>query len=227
MAPLEVIGSGWSRTGTAAMREALIDLGYDVHHMIVIMTDPTNDAALFERAYDGEDVDWDVAYKNFNAAVDYPTCGFYKELMQKYPNAKVLHTTRDPEQWYESAKKTIYTFEQEKPPAEAPEHVKVAAKMISKNVWYGDFQGKFEDKEATIKLFKEHDEEVKRTVPADRLLVFETGVDGWEKLCTFLGKDIPNKPWPHINTTKEFLVAKEKITLGKTPPNQFTIQHTN
>jgi Sulfotransferase domain len=191
--------------------------------MIVLMTDPKNDATVFERAYEGEDVDWDVAYKGFDAAVDCPTFGFYKVLMKKYPDAKIVHTTRDPETWYESAKNTIYHFEQNVP-TDVPEHVRVASQMVRKNVWAGDFQGKFADKEAMIRLFNEHEEDVRRSVPADRLLIFETGVDGWEKLCPFLGKDIPDKPWPHINTTKEFQTATGNITKGETLPAQFTIQ---
>lgn len=43
-----------------------------------------------------------------------------------------------------------------------------------------------------------HNEEVKRTVPADRLLVFQVK-EGWEPLCHFLGKPVPPIPFPHLN----------------------------
>jgi hypothetical protein len=73
-----------------------------------------------------------------------------------------------------------------------------------------------------IRLFKEHEEEVKRTVPADRLLIFETGVDGWNKLRNFLGKEVPNKPWPHVNKRETFATSVEQVSNGKRP-SQFTI----
>ncbi|KAH8548257.1 P-loop containing nucleoside triphosphate hydrolase protein [Umbelopsis sp. PMI_123] len=221
MAPLEIIGSGWGRTGTAAMREALMELGYDVHHMIVILTGPTMDSSVFKEAYEGEDVDWNRAYKRFNAAVDWPTCTFYKTLMKEYPNAKVIHTTRDPEKWYESVKSTIFKFSTG-PGDGKPDHINAAMTMAFKVVWGGDLQGKFEDKKEAIRLFKEHEEEVKRTVPADRLLIFETGVDGWDKLCSFLGKEVPNKPWPHINQRETFTSTSEHLVNG-TRPCQFTL----
>jgi hypothetical protein len=191
--------------------------------MVVIMTDPKADAGAFERAYDGEDVDWDKMYEGFNAAVDYPTCGLYKALMQKYPDAKIIHTTRDAEKWYKSAFNTIHKFVTERPD-DIPEQVKLGAQLMQKNIFDGDFQGKFEDKEAMLQLFKEHEEDVRQSVPADRLLIFETGVDGWEKLCTFLGKDIPNKPWPHLNTTEDFQKSREKVQNGQMPEDHITIQ---
>ena len=36
-------------------------------------------------------------------------------------------------------------------------------------------------------------------VPEDQLLVFKVG-EGWERLCTFLDKDVPNLDFPHDNS---------------------------
>lgn len=52
--------------------------------------------------------------------------------------------------------------------------------------------------------FIEHNEEVKRTVPADKLLVFEVK-QGWEPLCEFLGVPVPDEPFPHVNDTQSFM----------------------
>jgi hypothetical protein len=46
-------------------------------------------------------------------------------------------------------------------------------------------------------------EEVQRTVPEERLLVFEVR-DGWEPLCRFLGVDVPDKPFPRANDGASF-----------------------
>jgi hypothetical protein len=37
-------------------------------------------------------------------------------------------------------------------------------------------------------------------VPPERLLEW-SAQDGWEPLCKFLGKDIPDEPFPHVNTS--------------------------
>ena len=54
--------------------------------------------------------DWDRLFKprNYKACVDWPTSRYYKDLLKKYPNAKVILTVRDPEKWYQSVYDTIY-----------------------------------------------------------------------------------------------------------------------
>ncbi|KAH8554487.1 P-loop containing nucleoside triphosphate hydrolase protein [Umbelopsis sp. PMI_123] len=213
MAPLQIIGSGWGRTGTAAMREALVQLGYDVHHMVVIMTDLSSDCDVFVEAWDGKDVDWNRAFGKFNAAVDWPAAAFYKQLMEVYPDAKVIHTTRDPEKWYTSVMNTIMAVNSLEGQADVPPQMLQRQKMVRHIIFDGELKGS-RDKETCVQMFKDHDEEVKRHVPADRLLWFETGVDGWDKLCSFLGKEVPNTPWPHVNKSEEFHTRVQKLSQG-------------
>jgi hypothetical protein len=172
--------------------------------MVVIMTDPTSDSQVFIDAWKGEKVDWNRAFAKFNAALDWPSSTFYKQLMELYPDAKVIHTTRNPEKWYESVKNTIMPATTLENRPGMPAHVANGQRMAREVIWEGELGGMFADKEATIQMFKDHDEEVKNYVPADKLLMFETGVDGWEKLCAFLGKEVPNAPWPHVNKTEDF-----------------------
>jgi hypothetical protein len=47
-----------------------------------------------------------------------------------------------------------------------------------------------------------HDE-VKRTVPADRLLVWSVE-EGWEPLCEFLDVPVPDTPFPRLNDSAQF-----------------------
>lgn len=62
---------------------------------------------------------------------------------------------------------------------------------------------KFRDKEGIIKLFEDHNAEVKRVIPAKQLYVMELG-SGWDGLCKFLEKDVPKMPYPKSNSTAEF-----------------------
>jgi len=81
----------------------------------------------------------------------------------------------------------------------------------------GAFKGQFEDKEATMKIFNDHIEEVKRHVPEDRLLVFSVK-DAWEPLCKFLEGPVPDTEFPHINDResmqKAFKKRSEQIEAG-------------
>ncbi|MGH6885672.1 MAG: sulfotransferase, partial [Geminicoccales bacterium] len=54
-----------------------------------------------------------------------------------------------------------------------------------------------------IAVFNAHKEKVRRAVPPERLLVYESG-EGWEPLCAFLGLPIPEGPYPKVNTAQDF-----------------------
>ena len=59
------------------------------------------------------------------------------------------------------------------------------------------------DRDHAIRIFNTHNEEVRRKVPAERLLVYEAG-EGWEPLCSFLQVRVPSAPYPKANTTNDF-----------------------
>jgi hypothetical protein len=59
------------------------------------------------------------------------------------------------------------------------------------------------DREHAIQVFNAHTDEVRRTIPAERLLTYESG-QGWEPLCGFLGIPVPETPYPKVNTTDDF-----------------------
>jgi len=50
-------------------------------------------------------------------------------------------------------------------------------------------------------MYREHYAMIRRIMPKERLLEFELK-DGWEPLCRFLGKDIPDVPFPRVNDTE-------------------------
>src|SRR5690606_1952087 len=62
---------------------------------------------------------------------------------------------------------------------------------------------RFDDREHVIAMFEKHTDEVKRVVPAERLLVFEAK-EGWAPLCKFLDVPVPAEPFPRVNDTAEF-----------------------
>ena len=54
------------------------------------------------------------------------------------------------------------------------------------------------DRAALRRGFAAHDAHVRGVVPAPRRLEFRAG-DGWAPLCAFLGRPIPDGPYPHAN----------------------------
>ncbi|KAG1022200.1 hypothetical protein G6F43_014254 [Rhizopus delemar] len=124
--------------------------------------------------------------------------------MDKYPDAKVLLTVRSPESWYASVCKTIAPLVQKYDEIKS-ERVKDILDVTIKVVLDGIFadEERMKDEKLVQKLFTDHIEEVKRHVPSDRLLVMELG-EGWDRLCQFLGKEVPKVPYPHSNAAASF-----------------------
>jgi Sulfotransferase domain len=76
--------------------------------------------------------------------------------------------------------------------------------MASDLAWEDMFDGRFEDRGYAIEVFERWNEEVKRRVPAGRLLVYEVK-EGWEPLGDFLGVAVPvGRPFPHLNDAEAF-----------------------
>ncbi|MGH7010311.1 MAG: sulfotransferase family protein, partial [Caulobacteraceae bacterium] len=103
---LKVVGTGLGRTGTKSMQTALARLGFGpCHHMIEVFQHPET-VPLWIEAGEGR-ADWDAIFAGYNSTVDYPSAAFWREITSHYPKAKVLHTVRDPDQWFDSIQATI------------------------------------------------------------------------------------------------------------------------
>jgi hypothetical protein len=75
--------------------------------------------------------------------------------------------------------------------------------MAMKTVWDGTFGGRFADREASIKIFQDHNAAVRAEIAPDRLLEFEVA-QGWGPLCDFLDVPVPSSPFPRVNDTAAF-----------------------
>jgi hypothetical protein len=207
MAEVQVIGAGFGRTGTWSLKAALERIGFGPSFHMVDLIEHPDRARIFLAALKGERVDWNQAFAGFASTVDWPGCTFYEQLLETYPNAKVVLGVRDPDSWYESASKTIYAVKEAAArgalegdrPAAPPE----VMQMIRTLIWDTTFEDRFAEKDFAIEVFNRHNDEVRRTVPAQRLLVHEIAW-GWEPLCAFLGVPVPDEPFPHLNDAETF-----------------------
>ncbi|KAI7517415.1 hypothetical protein KC319_g5783, partial [Hortaea werneckii] len=175
--PMRVLALGLGRTGTASLRTALKELGFeDCYHMMSASVENPPDCLMWSDAlaakYDGQGTfgreQWDQLFGHCQAICDWPCVAFAKELIEAYPEAKVLVTTRDVDSWHASTMKTVHWR------ATEPE-LKFVAKfdwaagmyqpMLSKfwnEFWEGDFEknGK--------RRYREYYEEIRSLVPKER-----------------------------------------------------------
>lgn len=220
---IQVIGAGFPRTGTTTLKQALQILGYnDTYHFKDLIADSKKLKHWQELEKEGT-TDFKKLFEGFKATVDFPGYPYYKILMNQYPEAKVILTTRDVNKWYESTSKTI----RKSGPQTLFAKIMLLSKMIfnsnlrntfkcikfmKKTYLSKQFNGNFDSETQAKSVFFEHIENVKSHVPKDKLLVFNVS-DGWNPLCDFLELPIPNEPFPHLNKKENFhKMVKSMIT---------------
>ena len=202
---LKVIGAGFGRTGTMSLKLALEELGFGpCYHMVEVVERPEHDAMWLALA-NGETSDWRPMLAGFAAAVDWPTTYFWKRLAADNPQAKIILTLRDPDAWYRSCHATIFGRMEEalRDPSSDPvrrRHMQMVNTIIVEKTFGGSLE-----KAHAIEIFNAHNEAVRRAVPKERLLVYESG-QGWAPLCAFLEVPVPTTPYPAANTREDFLV---------------------
>ena len=168
-------------------------------HMLPLLQDPET-SALIRKAAEGDIDSLDVALEGHRSTVDWPMAYFWRELADRHPAAKVILTVRDSQKWYASADQTIHAAANAARSGAVDRDV---IGMVDATVWDGTFDGRFADRDAAVKIFEEHNDAVRRKIPAERLLVFEVA-QGWAPLCAFLDVPVPSTPFPRLNDTAAF-----------------------
>ncbi|HKK76320.1 MAG TPA: sulfotransferase [Saprospiraceae bacterium] len=218
---IKVIGAGLPRTGTASLKSALEILGYnECQHMETLFNNPHLVDYWVELFKTGT-TDFDALFDGFKSTTDFPGALLYKELLGKYPDAKVILGVRDPEEWYESASRTVYaftpkTFKQKlkllpkKLKSQRFRNIAKTLRMVEVYLWKDFFEGEFPDKAKTIARFKAFEEEVREHVPSEQLLEYQLG-SGWKPLCDFLDVPVPKDAYPHRNQRDKFIAQLSKM----------------
>jgi hypothetical protein len=222
---MKVIGAGFGRTGTRALKAALERLGAGpCYHMSEVIAQPHRVRQWCEIG-EGSIPDWAAVFAGYQAAVDWPASAYWRELAAHYPEAKVILTVRDPRQWYDSVSATIFrsALAERRPlplrrrvirwlvARRAPDFA-LYPRMARATFLDRVFDGRIEDRAHCIAVFERHIAAVKRAIAPERLLVFDVR-QGWAPLCAFLGASIPDEPFPAVNERDKFRHKRPKRLL--------------
>ncbi len=210
---MKVIGAGLPRTATLTQKIALEMLGLGpCYHMVNVLSDLSL-APQWAAAFDGN-ADWDKIFAGHQASVDWPGSFFWRELVDYYPDAKVLLSVRSGETWATSMKNTIWgvfyddvlmrdlSSARSKVDPGWHDYIELMKAMWQKSGLIGEMTGVF-DPAILAAAMERHNQEVRDAVPADRLLEWSPA-DGWEPLCTFFEVPVPQAPLPHVNDSAMF-----------------------
>lgn len=176
----KVLGIGISRTGTTSLSKALRRLGYDtIHAPLSIITRVDGRIALNEDAV-----------MRYEALTDSTVAFMYKELDAAFPGSKFILTVRDVEKWLVSMRRVRKVYP--------------IMRMIPKaaQLFHEAFGDDYPyDEDAMRAKFHRHSKEVRAHFEGrnDLLVMDFAAGDGWEKLCRFLGRPVPDAPFPHHN----------------------------
>ncbi|KAK7961799.1 NAD dependent epimerase/dehydratase [Apiospora aurea] len=152
--------------------------------------------------------------EGFVACADCPLLHFLPELLELYPDAKVVLVTRDPASWWRS----FGAFTQvDAVRGLAVRCLEVYLAPLPGARWFPSITRGFDDdlrmrhglETPQPELLELHNAWVRRTVPKDRLLEVDMA-SGWGPLCEFLDKPVPDEPFPRVNDSKardEFMRA--------------------
>jgi hypothetical protein len=189
---------GLNKTGTTSLHDAFLKLNISsVHcnekngnHIKTVIKENHEKGHKLLKGIEQYDAysDWSIPSTNH----------LFIEFDKQYPNSKFILNTRDMDGWIKSREKHV-------------KRIKKLDKLQKKypdNPWYNI------NKEAWEKEFIDHHKKVFDYF-ADRknnLLIFDvTKGDGWEKLCLFLNKNIPNSTFPTSNKGSFYLLVNQRV----------------
>ncbi|KAL3487299.1 hypothetical protein BJX62DRAFT_228109 [Aspergillus germanicus] len=175
---MKVLALGMPRTGTmSAIVAKYYDLGEE---------------------YQGED--FDRMLWRYDAVTDIPSILFAEELMDAYPDAQIILTTRDVDTWLPSMERAFYKVLNMKRwrLLELFDYTYTRPYMhllrTTLNIWTDSH---WRDKDQLTATYIAHNAQVRGQAQRRGRKVLEFDVrDGWRPLCEFLGKPVPSKPFP-------------------------------
>jgi len=191
--PTRIFGIGMHKTATTSLASALRKLGYATGHW---------ESPIWARNIVNELRAWkrSLTLEANYAVVDFPMAYLFRELDACYKGAKFILTLRDEASWLKSAEihwKLYYD-----------EWADNGFSHEMHRLMYGrdDF-----DAHTMLERYCRHNAEVLdhfKDRPQDLLVMDMSAGAGWSELCAFLGRPIPDMPYPVEFTSKERMVTE-------------------
>ena len=199
---MKIICAGHGKTGTKSIAKALRYLGFTVFDWEEQTFDFLDHwVDVFQN---GAKPDVKRVYQNADACIDFPGNLFYEEILDAFPDCKVILSVREEDPWIESLVRQLNALA-----ALRSGFVSMLSPTASKMEYVFDSSlngaiGSCNTKSTYVmrKRYRIHNDRVKSIVPADKLLVYNV-TQGWKPLCDFLECEVPTVAFPHENIKSE------------------------
>lgn len=212
---MRVICAGFGRTGTASLKSALEELlGASCYHFEEIFRNGQHRKQWSQFALGEIEMDWETLFADYAATVDFPSCAYYRELTEAFPDALVILSVRDLDSWANSwTGLWLYLrfFRLLRWIPWVGQIVNILDHIIRDRTFHGDMS-----REGVIATHKMHLKTVKEAIPESKLLVYRVQ-EGWAPLCSALNVPVPNIPFPRHNAGNMPLIQRvlRKIFTGR------------
>ena len=211
---MKVICAGMNKTGTKSISEALRQLGFTVFDFPQQLPDFLDHwVDVFQN---GAQPDAKRVYRNADAVVDIPGNLFWEEILEVFPDCKLILSERDEDSWVQSWVNQLQMIHAVRATTSAVIKLKLSqtARKMTEVVdsCLTALLGSMNPKSNCVfrKQFRMHNHRVKSIVPAEKLLVYNVK-QGWKPLCDFLGCEVPTFAFPHENIKGEITVKPKQM----------------
>lgn len=178
----KIFGIGWSKTGTTSLAAALGLLGFTPrtsynHELVLAVRDGDMDRVFKESD----------RYRVFD---DWPWPLVFREMNERYPDARFILTVRKPEDRFVSFRKHVGR--------QMPQKEEV---MQAREFCFGKRDPENHKDEMTHRYVAHNNDVIDYFAarPGKLLVVSWDSGHGWQELCEFLSVPIPDEPFPHAN----------------------------
>ena len=202
MLTMKIICAGFLKTGTKSIAKALRQLGFTVvdwEDQLFGFLDHWVD--VFQN---GAKPDVKRVYQNVDVCVDTPGYFFFEEILEAFPDCKVILSVREEDSWIKSLVRQLDSLNALRSKVESMLSPSARKMQYVFDSFSNAAIGSCNTKSTYVmrKRYRIHNHRVKSIVPTDKLLVYNVK-QGWKPLCDFLECDVPAIAFPHENIKAE------------------------
>ena len=203
---MKVICAGMPKTGTKSITKALRHLGFTVFDWEEQIFDFLDH--WFDVFKNGAEPDVKRVYQDADAVVDTPGNFFWEEILEAFPDCKVILSERDEDSRVKSLVNQLEIVQAMRSRMRS-RTVALLSPTTRKLHYTVDSHldallGSRNTKSTYVfrKRCRMHNHRVKSIVSRDKLLLYNVQ-QGWKPLCDFLGCKVPSVAFPHENINGE------------------------
>lgn len=231
---VKYIYAGYSKCGTKTIATAFRKLGFKVCDYEEFAIYCAEEFIKFEFSPTTLKEKQEILYKclkDFDIVTDLPFHLYWKELLEVFPDAKVIYYEREIESWFKSFKHTIDIVCSSRTSHDfihdtmvhlifpfAKNHLRLYKYYTG--IFFGQHVGLFKNLNGQIyqlsemhakRVYRQHNADIKVNCPKEKLIILPSLSLTFQKLCDLIDIELPSHckgmDWPHVNKKSSYIIS--------------------